>query len=172
MHPLSERSRSAPFRAGSLAAICAVAITLLAGCALEIAERAAAGDRSDERGTVIVGRLDYTVDGQDQALYDRPGWPAPRFLALNLDSGHPHAFGPAATSDGRFRLRVPPGAYVVSRFGVLDTDGELIWPRVVLCVPRSSGAVVHVGTLNVDADKIFIGKEFGQPHCVFAFATA
>lgn len=48
---------------------------------------------------------------------------------------------------------MPPGAYVVSRFGVLDTDGELIWPRVVLCVPRSSGAVVHVGRIRLVGER-------------------
>lgn len=118
---------------------------LLSGCALNWVPKATEAERSDAQTTVISGRLNYVVDGQPMAPYDQPGWSTPRFMALSLTTGDPQVMGEVRASDGAFRLRLPPGAYVVSRLGVLNTDSEVTWPRVVLCVPRAPGQVVHVG---------------------------
>jgi hypothetical protein len=118
---------------------------LLSGCALTWVPQATEAERSDEKTTVISGRLNYVVDGQPMAPYDQPGWSTPRFMALSLTTGDPQVMGEVRASDGTFRRRLPPGAYVVSRAGVLNTDSEVSWPRLVLCVPRAPGQVVHVG---------------------------
>jgi hypothetical protein len=118
---------------------------LLSGCALTWVSQATEAERSDEKTTVISGRLNYVVDGQPMAPYDQPGWATPRFMALSLTTGDPQVMGEVRASDGAFRRRLPPGAYVVSRAGVLNTDSEVSWPRLVLCVPRAPGQVVHVG---------------------------
>lgn len=117
----------------------------LSGCALTWVPQASEAERSDEKTTVISGRLNYVVDGQPMAPYDQPGWSTPRFMALSLTTGDPQVMGEVRASDGAFRRRLPPGAYVVSRAGVLNSDSEVGWPRVVLCVPRAPGQVVHVG---------------------------
>lgn len=118
---------------------------LLGGCALTWVPQATEAERSDDKTTVISGRLNYVVDGQPMAPYDQPGWSTPRFMALSLTTGDPQVMGEVRASDGAFRRRLPPGAYVVSRLGVLNSDSEVSWPRVVLCVPHAPGQVVHVG---------------------------
>ena len=127
--------------------------TVLSGCAVQFVRDAAEAERSDASGTVITGRVSYVVDGQPMAPYRQPGWAVPRFMALSLTSGDPHAFGETRASDGAFRVRVEPGAYVISRFGILGTESEIGWPRLVICVPRAPGAVVHVGHMQLSGQR-------------------
>jgi len=126
----------------------------LYGCALHPVATSPASQVSSETLTVITGRVNYVIDGQIRTPYGafRPAWPAPPMMALNLTTGHPHAFGQVADSDGSFRWQLPPGAYVISSIGMgTPTDETRIsWPRVVLCVPRAPGATVYVGHLRLE----------------------
>lgn len=132
--------------------IVVTALLSLGGCALHFVPRAGEDDRSDGLTTVVSGRVLYEVDGRSMVPYDQPGWAVPRFMGLSLTSGDPYAFGETA-SDGSFRVRVPPGAYVITRFGVSDTESELMWPRLVMCVPQATGTQVRVGTIRLSGQR-------------------
>ena len=126
----------------------------LAGCAVNLMAEAPAGRLSDEAQTVVTGRMNYVVDGRFMTPYGafRPAWPAPFLNAVSLQTGEVHAFPAVEPNEGRFRWRVPPGAYVVTRigFGNFTDDTYIAWPRLALCVPSAPGRTVYAGHLRLE----------------------
>jgi hypothetical protein len=141
----------------SLVALAAPILGALAGCAIHIVQEAAPGRQSDDTHTVISGRMNYVIDGQLMVPYGmtRPRWPAPFMEAVDLRTGEVHAFPAVEPEQGRFRWRVAPGAYVVTRigFGSFTDDTYIAWPKVALCVPRAPGRTVHVGHLRLEGTR-------------------
>jgi hypothetical protein len=129
----------------------------LQACALQYVSKASDGQLSTDALTVVTGRVNYVIDGEQKTPYGalRPAWPAPPMMALSLATGDPHVFGPVAEADGGFRWAVAPGAYVVSSIGTgsYTDDTRINWPRLVLCVPRAPGATVYVGHLWLEGTR-------------------
>lgn len=139
-------------------ALRAVVVPLaLAGCAVNIVAEAPPDGQSDRAHTVVTGRMNYVIDGRFVLPYrwTRPGWPAPFMEAVNLRTGEVHAFTAVDAEQGRFRWRVAPGAYAVSRIGAgtFTDDTYIAWPRVALCVPRAPGRTIHVGHLRLEGTR-------------------
>ena len=134
-----------------------VLLMLLQGCAMSWIRSAGPQDVSTPEFTVISGRMNYIIDGEPMAPYgSAPRWGAPNLIALRMEDGNPYVFPQVDAATGAFRLKVPPGAYVVSQIGPPAHLGRHVaWPRLVLCVPASTGAAVqavqavHVGHLQL-----------------------
>lgn len=126
-------------------------LALLQGCALSWIRSADPQEISTAEFTVVAGRMNYIVDGQPMAPYgSAPRWGPPNLIALRMEDGNPYVFPQVDAATGAFRLRVPPGAYVVSQIGPpVWPERSVGWPRLVLCVPASQGAVVNVGHLQL-----------------------
>jgi hypothetical protein len=132
-----------------LALLCGVA--LLQGCALSWIRHADPQEASTPEFTVVAGRMNYIIDGQPMAPYgSAPRWGPPNLIALRMEDGNPYVFPQVDEATGAFRLRVPPGAYVVSQIGPpMWPDRNVGWPRIVLCVPATSGEPVRAGHLQL-----------------------
>lgn len=126
-------------------------LVLLQGCAMSWIRHAAPQDASTPELTVVTGRMNYIVDGQLMAPYgSAPRWGAPNLIALRMEDGNPYVFPQVDEATGAFRLKVPPGAYVVSQIGPPAHLGRHIaWPRLVLCVPATQGEALNVGHLQL-----------------------
>lgn len=126
-------------------------LVLLQGCAMSWIRHAAPQDASTPELTVVTGRMNYIVDGQLMAPYgSAPRWGAPNLIALRMEDGNPYVFPQVDEATGAFRLKVPPGAYVVSQIGPPAHLGRHIaWPGLVLCVPATQGEALNVGHLQL-----------------------
>ncbi|QHE75878.1 hypothetical protein [Hydrogenophaga sp. PBL-H3] len=129
----------------------------LSGCALNFSSRAPDDQTSSDALTVVTGRINYVIDGRLMAPYGAfaPAWPAPPMMALSLTTGDPHVFPQVANEDGAFRWLVTPGAYVISSIGIGTTadDRRVLWPRLVMCVPRAPGTTVYLGHLRLQGTR-------------------
>ncbi len=135
------------FRAGLAIGL----LALLQGCALTWIRHAAPQDASTPEYTVVAGRMNYIVDGEPMAPYgSAPRWGPPNLIALRMEDGNPFVFPQVDEVTGAFRLKVPPGAYVVTQIGPpIQPDRHTTWPRLVLCVPATQGEALHVGHLQL-----------------------
>ncbi len=136
----------------SIRLICALGLlALLQGCAMSWIRSAGPQEASTPEFTVVSGRMNYIIDGELMAPYgSAPRWGAPNLVALRMEDGNPYVFPQVDEATGAFRLKVPPGAYVVSQIGPPAHLGRHVaWPRLVLCVPASTGAVVQAGHLQL-----------------------
>lgn len=126
-------------------------LVLLQGCAMSWIRHAAPQDASTPELTVVTGRMNYIVDGELMAPYgSAPRWGAPNLIALRMEDGNPYVFPQVDEATGAFRLKVPPGAYVVSQIGPPAYLGRHIaWPRLALCVPATQGEALNVGHLQL-----------------------
>lgn len=126
-------------------------LALLQGCALSWIRHASPQEASTPEFTVVQGRMNYIVDGQLMAPYgSAPRWGPPNLIALRMEDGNPYVFPQVDEATGAFRLKVPPGAYVVSQIGPpIWPDRHVGWPRVVLCVPVTRGEPVQAGHLQL-----------------------
>lgn len=126
-------------------------LVLLQGCAMSWIRSAGPQDASTPEFTVVSGRMNYIIDGELMAPYgSAPRWGAPNLIALRMEDGNPYVFPQVDETTGAFRVKVPPGAYVVSQIGPPAHLGRHVaWPRLVLCVPASTGAVVQAGHLQL-----------------------
>ncbi len=126
-------------------------LALLQGCAMSWIRHASPQEASTPDFTVVAGRMNYIVDGQSMAPYgSAPRWGAPNLIALRMEDGNPYVFPQVDEATGAFRLKVPPGAYVVSQIGPpIQPERHATWPRLVLCVPPTTGEVVNVGHLQL-----------------------
>lgn len=126
-------------------------LVLLQGCAMTWIRHAAPQDASTPELTVVTGRMNYIVDGEPMTPYgSAPRWGAPNLIALRMEDGNPYVFPQVDEATGAFRLKVPPGAYVVSQIGPPAYLGRHIaWPRLVLCVPATQGEALNVGHLQL-----------------------
>ncbi len=136
----------------SIRLICALGLlALLQGCAMSWIRSAGPQEASTPEFTVVSGRMNHIIDGELMAPYgSAPRWGAPNLVALRMEDGNPYVFPQVDEATGAFRLKVPPGAYVVSQIGPPAHLGRHVaWPRLVLCVPPSTGAVVQTGHLQL-----------------------
>lgn len=126
-------------------------LVLLQGCAMSWVRSAGPQDVSNAQFTVVSGRMNYIIDGELMAPYgSAPRWGAPNLIALRLEDGNPYVFPQVDEATGAFRLQLRPGAYVVSQIGPPAHLGRHVaWPRLVLCVPASTGEVVQAGHLQL-----------------------
>lgn len=126
-------------------------LALLQGCAMSWIRQAAPQEASTPEFTVVAGRMNYIVDGQAMAPYgSAPRWGAPNLIALRMEDGNPYVFPQVDEASGAFRVKVPPGAYVVTQIGPpIQPDRHTTWPRLVLCVPATQGEPVHAGHLQL-----------------------
>lgn len=139
-----------PYRLFTRTALLAV-LVVLQGCALSWIRHADPQEASTPAFTVVQGRMNYIIDGQLMAPYgSAPRWGPPNLIALRLEDGNPYVFPQVDDATGAFRLRVPPGAYVVSQIGPpVWPERSVGWPRVVLCVPTTRGEPVQAGHLQL-----------------------
>jgi len=133
----------------------AIASALLSGCGMTIVPKASpedvAGAPAGER--VVFGRINYVIDGKQRTPYGAsyPAWPAPFVHMVRLESGIMFATPAVGGADGRFRWRLSPGSYVITRIGAGQfTDQTFVaWPRVAFQVPPEGGPV-YLGHLVLE----------------------